>query len=501
MKTADARRQAILIVTDTQRWDMLSCYRETGLRTPNLDRLAAGGIRFERAYTCQPVCGPARAAMFTGTWPHTNGSLGNNMPLGADTLTLGQRLRNAGLRAGYIGKWHLDAGGYFGLGRCPDGWDAACWYDMRMYLDELSPRERLRSRRAETILDDLPDSFTFGHRCTERALDFLAAHAREDFLLVLSYDEPHGPFLCPKRFRDAYADFVFPTGPNVADTLADKPEHLRVWSRQPFVDDRGGAGVVRPEYFGCNAFVDHEIGRVLDAIDRFAPGALVIHTSDHGDMLRSHRIHNKGPAVFDEIARVPLLVRWPGEAPATVCPHPASHIDLTPTLLDYFGLPAPPRLEGRSMLPTFRDPARRANDAVFMEFGRYEVDHDAFGGYQPIRCVCDGRYKLAVNLLTSDELYDLRDDPHELRNLIGSSDHAAVRDSLHDRLLAWMNDTRDPFRGYYWERRPWRADARPATWQYTAKTRPRPGEEGVPPELDYNTGLEFTEETATDARR
>src|ERR1041384_7612638 len=94
-------RQAIVMMTDTTRWDMLNCYRNTGLKTPHLDRLAAGGIRFERAYTCQPVCGPARSTLFTGTYPHTNGSWSNNEPLDAKVQTLGQRLSRAGLKNGY----------------------------------------------------------------------------------------------------------------------------------------------------------------------------------------------------------------------------------------------------------------------------------------------------------------------------------------------------------------------------------------------------------------
>jgi len=484
------RRQAIVIMTDTQRWDMLGCYRNTGLQTPSLDRLAAGGIRFERAYTCQPVCGPARAALFTGTWPHTNGSWANDLPLGANVKSIGQRLRDNGLRTAYIGKWHLDTSDYFGWGRSPDGWDEEYWYDMRRYLEELSPEDRVRSRQKKTCLENVPDEFTFGHRCSNRAIDYLSRYRGQDFLLVLSYDEPHGPCLCPRRFFDMYTDYEFPAGPNVADTLADKPEHLRVWAGLKFVDDPGTSGVIRPDYFGCNTFVDYEIGRVLDAINRHCPGALVVYTSDHGTMLRSHRIHNKGPAVFDEITRIPLLVRWPGKAPpSAVCPYPVSHIDLTPTVLDYFGAAASPVLEGRSMLATFRDPAARPNDAVFIEFGRYEVDHDAFGGYQPIRCVFDGRFKLAINLLTSDELYDTRTDPYEMHNLIVSADHVGIRNRLHDRLLDWMNATRDPFRGYYWERRSWRNDARPATWPYTDMIRVTPCEPGQPHLLDYDTGL------------
>ncbi len=136
------------------------------------------------------------------------------------------------------------------------------------------------------------------------------------------------------------------------------------------------------------------------------------------------------------------------------------------------------------MLEAFENPAARPNQAVFMEFGRYEVDHDGFGGFQPVRAAFDGRHKLVVNLLTSDELYDLQADPHEMANLIDSPAHAAIRNALHDRLLDWMNRTRDPFRGYHWERRPWRADARPATWRYTAMTRQRENEADEPRQLD-----------------
>jgi uncharacterized sulfatase len=126
-----------------------------------------------------------------------------------------------------------------------------------------------------------------------------------------------------------------------------------------------------------------------------------------------------------------------------------------------------------------------------MEFGRFEVDHDGFGGFQPIRAVCDARYKLIINLLSSDELYDMQKDPDEMINLIADPAHAEQRDRLHDELLDWMNNTRDPFRGYYWERRPWRQNARPATWSYTGMTRQRENEDWEQRQLDYNTGLEM----------
>ncbi len=492
----DARR-IIVLMTDSQRADMLGCYGQAAMQTPHLDRLAAEGLRFERAYTCQPVCGPARAALFTGTYPHSNGSWTNCQPLGDNAKTIGQRFRDAGRHCAYVGKWHLDGGDYFGVGRCPDGWDPDYWYDMRGYLAELTPEERLRSRQVGTNRDPgVTAEFCFGHRCSNRAIDFLNRHGDEDFLLVVSYDEPHDPFLCPPPFCDLYRDFDWPKAPNHWDRLTDKPEHQRVWAG-PRLDQDQDALRIRPaDFLGCNAFVDHEIGRVLAAIDEHAPDALVIYTSDHGDFLGAHSLEGKGPAMYDEITRIPLLIRWPGVVPAgQVCAHPVSHVDLVPTMLAAAGRPVPPLLEGTNLLPTLQEPERRPQEAVFIEFGRYEVDHDGFGGFQPIRCACDGRYKLVVNLLTSDELYDLAADPGELHNLIEAPEHATERDRLHEALLDWMNRTRDPFRGYYWERRPWRTDAQPATWAYTGHTRQRENEEYEPRQLDYDTGLEMTAAT------
>jgi uncharacterized sulfatase len=487
--------QIVFVMTDTQRTDMVGCYGHPDMHTPHLDRLAAQGIRFERAYCCQPVCGPARSALFTGTYPHSNGSWANSMALGDNVKTAGQRLRDAGLHTAYLGKWHLDGGDYFGVGRCPDGWDAEYWYDMRCYLEELSPEERVRSRQTRTNDDpDLTEGFCFGHRVSDRAIRFMASHSAESFLLVVSYDEPHGPCLCPRPYSEMYKGYRFPKPPNVWDRLEGKPEHQRTWAGAALHSDRDALTLEPAAFLGCNSYVDYEIGRVLTAVDQLAPGALVVYTSDHGDFLGSHCLAGKGPAMYDEITRVPLLVRWPGEVePGAVCDHPVSHIDLLPTLLEAAGQPVPRLLEGHSLVPTLRDPAARVNGRIFMEFGRYEVDHDGFGGFQPVRAVFDGRYKLVVNLLSSDELYDLEADPQEMTNLIHCAEQAPTRDGLHDHLLQWMNETRDPFRGYCWQRRPWRQEAPEPTWAYTGYTRQRENEEYEPRQLDYDTGLEITE--------
>ncbi len=484
---AGAAPGVVFIMTDTTRADMLNCYRKTGLKTPNLDRLAAQGMRFERAYTCQPVCGPARSALFTGAYPHTNGAWGNSMALGQVFRSVGQRLQDRGVHTAYMGKWHLDGSDYFGTGRCPEGWDKRYWYDHRTYLYELSEKDRVRSRQTATNREPaLSEDFLYGHRCSNRAIDFLSKHGNERFFLAVSYDEPHGPFLCPRPYSEMYRDFEFPASRNLQDSLAGKPAHQRVWAASV-----GRSGLKAPDFFGCHSYSDYEIGRVLDAIDKYAPGALVIYTSDHGDFLGSHGLSGKGPAMYDEITRIPFLVRWPGHTPGNaVCRFPVSHIDVIPTVMDAMGFRVPKPLEGKSMLATLRDPSHRPNDAVFTEFGRYEVDHDGFGGFQPIRSAFDGRYKLTVNLLTTDELYDLENDPGEMTNLIEAGEHRAARDALHDQLIAWMHRTRDPFRGYYWERRPWRPE-KPVSWAGGGMTRQREDDGYEPRQLVYETGLEM----------
>lgn len=489
------KRQVILIMTDTQRQDMLGCYGNPVLKTPHLDRLAAQGVRFSKAYTCQPVCGPARSAIFTGVFPHSNGSWGNSQPLGDNVKTIGQRLCDQHFHTAYIGKWHLDGSDYFGLGQCPDGWDKKYWFDMRNYLEGMSEEDRLASRSPDIMeRRSIDETFPYAHQCSDRAIDFLKNNAQEDFLLAVSYDEPHHPFVCPQPYASMYRDYEFPKSPNVWDNLEDKPDHHKAWAGNSLHEDKDRLKIKNPYYFGCNSYVDHEIGRVMDALDRYAPDCLVIYTSDHGDMLKSHCISGKGPAMYEEITRIPFLVRYPGVAPqGAVCAQVISHIDIVPTILDAVGVEKSRLLEGTSFIGLLAHPQVPAPRAAFMEFGRYEIDHDGFGGFQPIRAVCDDRFKLVVNLLTSDELYDLQSDPYEMRNLIAVSAFEQERNRLHDRLLQWMNDTRDPFRGYYWERRPWRRDARPATWDYTGMTRQRENTEYEPRQLDYETGLEITE--------
>ncbi len=480
--------QVVFIMTDSQRFDMLNCYRETGLRTPCLDQLAAEGCRFDKAYTVQPVCQPARAALFFGQNPSEINSWTNSAGVAENAHSIGERLQKHGIHTAYVGKWHLDGGDYFGLGKCPSGWDPRYWYDMRNYLDELSPEDRVRSRKPGTNQEGIDASFTFAHRCSERAVKFLDKHCLEDFFLVVSYDEPHDPYLCPEPYASMYEDYEFPVSDNVSDTLEQKPEHQKAWAGKKNEQSRPRT-IKAPAYFGCNTFVDGEIGRVIAKVREKAPEALIIYTSDHGDFLGSHRLSAKGPAAYEEITHIPLIISGPGIRRESSDAVPISHIDLPPTIFGAMGLPVPRIFSGRNLWSAITSDKPRPSEPIFMEFGRYEVDHDGFGGFQPMRACYDGRYKLVLNLLWSDELYDLHKDPGECNNLIADIQHASIRDMLHDAILDSMNRRRDPFRGYMWERRPWRKDARPASWDYTLMTRQREDEDFEPRQLDYATGL------------
>ncbi len=484
------RRQIVFVMTDSQGVNLLGCYGRPALRTPRIDALAAEGVRFDRAYTASPVCGPARSALFTGLYPHANGAWSNDQPLGLNVRTLAQRLRDAGAPAAYIGKWHLDATDYFGSGVCPDGWDPAWWYDMRNYLEELTPEERVRSRQTDTPAkvhaQGIEAGFTYGRRVSDRARAFLEQNAGRDFFLTVSYDEPHHPWLCPPPWCDLFSDFEYPLGPNGADPLDGKPAHQREWAAQAGLPR--GRQVRHPMYFGCNSFIDDEIGRVIDAVNRHAPGALVVFTSDHGEPLGTHGLPSKGPAMYDETTRIPLIMRWPSRIPAgTVDPAPVSHIDLMPTFLEIMGAPLAPCLQGRSLAPYLEAPTARPAAPAFIEFNRYEVNHEGWGGLQPIRCACDGRYKLVLNLLDRDECYDLEADPDEMHNRIDDPALAPERDRLHRAILDWMGRTLDPFRGYAWERRPWCA-TRALDWSFGYRHRPDDGYEKRV--LDYATGLD-----------
>lgn len=183
--------------------------------------------------------------------------------------------------------------------------------------------------------------------------------------------------------------------------------------------------------------------------------------------------------MYDDITRIPLIIRSP-QGERRQVDTPVSHIDLLPTMMALADIEKPEILPGENIL------AVKEPRGVMVEFNRYEIEHDSFGGFIPVRCWVTDDFKLVLNLFTSDELYDRRNDPNEMHNLIDDIRFADVRSKMHDALLDYMDKIRDPFRSYQWSLRPWRKDARP---RWMGAFRPRPQDGYSPVVRDYDTGL------------
>ncbi|HAH2998140.1 TPA: hypothetical protein GFY13_08475 [Escherichia coli] len=299
-------------------------------------------------------------------------------------------------------------------------------------------------------------------------------------LAGISYDEPHHPFTCPVEYLEKYADFYYDLGEKAQDDLANKPEHHRLWA-QAMPSPVGDDGLYHhPLYFACNDFVDDQIGRVINALTpEQRENTWVIYTSDHGEMMGAHKLISKGAAMYDDITRIPLIIRSP-QGERRQVDTPVSHIDLLPTMMALADIEKPEILPGENIL------AVKEPRGVMVEFNRYEIEHDSFGGFIPVRCWVTDDFKLVLNLFTSDELYDRRNDPNEMHNLIDDIRFADVRSKMHDALLDYMDKIRDPFRSYQWSLRPWRKDALP---RWMGAFRPRPQDGYSPVVRDYDTGL------------
>ena len=290
-----------------------------------------------------------------------------------------------------------------------------------------------------------------------------------------------------------YRGFKFEPSAKFTDDLKNKPLMQQLWAGDKLTADekqinQSSEGLAL--FLGCNSFVDYEMGRVLDVIKEKMPNAMVIYTSDHGDMLGAHRLFSKNAAIYDEVTNIPLIIK--GGEKGKVITTPASHIDIAPTVMDYFGLHIPKLLEGKSMLPQIYDTTIKINSEVYTEFTRYEIDHDGFGGLQIMRGVISENYKLAINLLDKDEFYDLKKDPDEMVNEIDNPEYLEIILEYHRKLVTHMNATRDLYRGYQWSLRPWNKNFTPS-WDNEGFTRQRENEEYEPRQLDYDTGLPIKE--------
>jgi arylsulfatase A-like enzyme len=461
----------LVIVLDQERVDALGAYGSQVCRTPNLDRLAADGVRFETAIVPTALCSPSRASMLTGRYPHGHGILNNThepdalrTELSPDIPTYPAALRDAGYRLGFVGKWHVGrvgpaAYGYHDVAAVPEDVapgpgpvDPSFIGAHPRVLDPVYA-EYPHGRLLVSGIDARPIVATETHRQAQAAIDLLEGYGSraEPFCLSLNFEGPHHPYTPPEPFASAYDAASIQPWPNFAEPVSGKPA-----AQRRLIDQRGVGGWTwaqwRPvvaRYFGYLSFIDAEIGRVLDALDRLdlTRTTVVIHTADHGDMTGSHGGQfNKGPLMYDEIYRVPLIVRDPRAGSGGVCRAPVSTVAIMPTILELAGIARPPGLHAESLLPFVSDPSPDPGDgAAFAEY------HGEEWGLYSQRMVRTHGAKYVYSPHGTDELYDLAADPHELHNVAEEPAYAALATELRSRLVEWMSATDDPLA--VWARR------------------------------------------------
>lgn len=410
----------IVVLTDQWRAEALGCMGDDQVATPNLDAFASEGVVFERAYTPNPVCSPARGSILTGQYPHEHGVVANsfyNIDLPADRTTVAECFRDAGYDTGYIGKWHLD-GGIEGPGYVPpdrrQGFDR--WHGFDRGHAHLKGQPHVAADgTAEWEEGRQPDIQT------DLFLEFLDERGDDPFFQFLSWGPPHTPFEAPEEYSDRYDPEDLSFRPNVPESM-----HEEV---------RGDLA----EYYGMCTWLDDQFGRLLDGLDQrgLAEDTVVVFTSDHGEMMGSQGRYHKGTP-FEESIHVPLLVRYPeaiegGRRSTDV----VTLVDLMPTLLGLCDVPIPEGVQGadRSGYLTDREPLESTE--TYVE-GNLPFD-DAW------RALRTEQYLLAVDrTLETTHLYDTDDDPYQQQNLAGDTAASQLAAELRQRLFetAFATDDR-----------------------------------------------------------
>lgn len=444
-----APRGVVFIQSDQHRADCLGVAGHPSLRTPNLDRLAGEGVRFERAYTAIPLCVPARCSMMSGQWPFRHGVVANwdtevGRELPTETPTWSRVLADSGVRCEYVGRWHVNRRADprdFGFHHYFSDHGYAAW----RAAQGIPPVPQANGHFGETDPHITPEQSRLGwlfDHAVER-LDDLCGNANPFFLRIDTL-EPHLANRVCEPYASRHDPATIPPWGSFADTFEGKPvvqaQQLRTWGIDTWMWDDWAPIVGR--YLGEIELLDHQIGRVLAVLERrgLLNDVLVVYTSDHGDMCGGHRMIDKHYVMYDDVVRVPLLARWPARIrPGSVCgDFVCATLDLPSTFLDVFGRAAPVTFQGESLGACFDDPETRRRDDIFSTY------HGNQMGLYSQRMVANTEWKYIWNATAEDELYHLVSDPHELSNRAEDPSCAGTLDALRARLVSWMERTGDP---------------------------------------------------------
>lgn len=438
------RPNILFIVSDQHSPHVLGCAGNDVIATPSLDRLAAEGTRFDRAYCQNPLCAPSRASLLTGRYSRNIGIYDNMHVLESNSLTFPRVLGKAGYRTCLIGKSHLNGEQYQGYQQRPYG-------DLYGQAHQPDPRRKpefgingLGDVVGNNGASGIPDPLTQTEICVAEASKWMqthkALHPDQPFLLSVHFDKPHFPIRPPRRFQDKYVGRV-----RLPETPAEGLESAVPFVREAIAHNETGHHYGKnydtqlralESYYGCVEWVDDAVGRLLEVLDYldYKEDTLVIYTSDHGEMGGEHGTWQK-TVFFEASARVPFIMRWPGKVRAgAVSREIVGLVDCFPTLCELAGLEIPETCDGVSILPAGRGEAI-GREGIFCESAVLRKTEVAGCMYRT------GDWKYAYYLDGSEELYNLAEDPGERCNLALGSGPADLLGRLRERTVAfWEPD-------------------------------------------------------------
>ncbi|MCB9383105.1 MAG: sulfatase [Bryobacterales bacterium] len=446
-----ARRPNVLFVfSDQQQARTVSAYGPTPVRTPNIDRIAAQGCRFDNAISIYPVCSPFRGMLMSGLYPMRNGVVGNDTPLSDGLPTLGKLFRQAGYHTGYIGKWHLESTrtGFVPHSRrqgFDDFWAVhSCnhdHFDSPYYMED--PERELTHPGYE------PDSQT------KLAIDFArkSVQGGAPFCLAVSFGPPHNPYKAPAgneaRFQP---EDDIPLPPNVqehaivdellrTDTRPLTPafRRQRERARARLTDDARIRREILRGYYGACEALDACVGRLLASLAELgvADDTIVVYTSDHGDMAGAHRMSLK-QLPFEESIRVPFVIRYPRRITAGgVTQTLLSPVDILPTLLSLSGIGfESERFDGRDLSAAATAAAGEQRGSVPIMKMVHGGNPWIQNGVRPWRGVRTQRHTYAELEGEPWILFDNQEDPYQMANLVADPGHAALSRKLQADMQA-----------------------------------------------------------------
>lgn len=425
---AERRPNILLIHSDQHRHD---CVGAAGLRpdiaTPHLDALAAGGALFEHAFCTIPICTPARASLMTGAWPTTHGSFcipsaeidraaRRELPL------LTRLLADSGYRVAWTGKYHQELeespGPQHGIEEFVSAWHYKAWRKEQGIPEGERPHGYFGDPDTACPPDKSPLAWQADH--VIRQIEERSSN-EDPFFVRWDPPEPHLPCNPTGPFAEHFANAEIPPWTSFPDPLAGKPaaqrRQLKIWGVEDWTWDQW-LPTVRL-YHAVIAEMDHHIGRVLARLDELglADNTLVIYSTDHGDYCGGHGQIDKHFNMYDDVTRVPLILRWPGRVPAGARPDAfaSNSVDIAATILDAAGIEKPDTFAGHSLLRMAAEPAFQPRDHAYCQYFGTE------SGACSIRMLRGPRYKFVYHPVEdTHEFYDLENDPGELRNEIGN---------------------------------------------------------------------------------